>query len=187
MRPAAGIGRSVAMRSRARAPRPARTRRRSTRCGRGQGRRLLVEEIVELRQRRFVGTAGLLPSEPVPGETRRAGHRVRPAGQHRGELAVGVEVGEQAAEIALVGAETVDPRCFNRTEFRTTTFVINAMPLRLWGRARYAVARGAEPCVRSRRRWRIANASGSRVCAAATSARCVNACGKFERPAALGD
>ena len=67
-----------------------------------------VEKIVELLERLAVGSlAAVLRGHPVPRETRRAGHRVRAAREHGGELAVGVDVGEQRAEIALVGAVAV--------------------------------------------------------------------------------
>ena len=69
---------------------------------------LLGEEVVERGERLRVRALRLLAGEhAVPRIAGRSGHGILAARQHRGERAVGIEVGEQAAEVTLVGAVAV--------------------------------------------------------------------------------
>ena len=124
-------GRSGRGRARARARRPARTRRRPPRprfmdpCSRTR----LVEQVVELASadaRPCATSVGIARHDVEPREAGRRG--MRASRQHGDELALGVEVRQQAAEVALVGAVPVhEQQAPAPPSLPCTTFVTNAI------------------------------------------------------------
>ncbi len=70
----------------------------------------LVEQVIELAERRLErgGDLGRREAEVVPGEPGHPGHGDGPARKHGDEPPVRIEVREEPAEVALVGAEPVD-------------------------------------------------------------------------------
>ena len=100
------------------------------------------------------------PPNVVPGEPGRAGHRERRARQHRRESPVGVEVREEAAEIALVGAVAVheQQQPFGRRSLHDVRDQGHACRLRDAVRDPLATVRSGRPSPADRRR-----AAASRV------------------------